>query len=69
MISEDQETELQIDNEHTVWRAMSRLFPEVRDGVMRAELDYLERLPKWVVHPDIHALSFRIVSERFTANC
>ena len=32
MFSEDRETEVQIDNEHPVWRAMSRLFPEVLDA-------------------------------------
>lgn len=51
MIKEAQETEAQIDNEHPIWQAMARLFPEVLDGLVRAELDDLGRLPKWAVGP------------------
>ncbi|NRD88183.1 hypothetical protein C8024_00020 [Sphingopyxis sp. BSNA05] len=52
MIKQAQETEAQIDNEHPVWRAMTRLFPEVLDGLVRAELDDLGRLPKWAACSD-----------------
>lgn len=52
MIKQAQETEAQIDNEHPVWRAMARLFPEVLDGLVRAELDDLGRLPKWAACSD-----------------
>lgn len=37
----------QIDEEHPLWRAMARLFPEALNGVVRAELSDLGRLPKW----------------------
>lgn len=52
MISEARETETQIDSQHPIWRSMARLFPEVLDGLVRAELDDLGRLPKWAIVPN-----------------
>lgn len=43
------ETDQQIAPEHLVWRAMRKLFPEALDGIVRAELRDLDRLPRWAV--------------------
>lgn len=37
----------QIGEDHPLWRAMARLFPEALNGVVRAELSDLGRLPRW----------------------
>ena len=37
----------QISPGHPVWAGAARLFPEVFDGLRRAELDDLGRLPRW----------------------
>ncbi len=47
------ESEAQIGPDHPVWRGMARLFPEVLDGVVRAELLDLGRLPTWAGGPRI----------------
>jgi len=33
--------------DHPLWQAMVRLFPEVFNGLVRAELEDLGRLPRW----------------------
>lgn len=43
---------LQIDSSHVVWIALARLFPEALDGLVRAELIDLDKLPKWAIPPD-----------------
>lgn len=40
---------LQINQAHPVWRAMARLFPEIMDGFVRAELADLQQLPTWTL--------------------
>lgn len=40
-------SEVQIESEHPLWLAMAHLFPEILDGMVRAELQDLKRLPKW----------------------
>lgn len=37
----------QIGPDHPVWRAMALLFPEALNGLVRAEMQDLARLPKW----------------------
>lgn len=37
----------QIDPEHPVWNALARLFPEVLNGLIRAEMIDLGQLPVW----------------------
>lgn len=37
----------QVDGAHPVWKAVRRLFPEVLDAVVRAELNDLGQLPAW----------------------
>ena len=37
----------QIGPGHPVWEAMAVLFAEVLDGLVRAELSDLDRLPAW----------------------
>jgi hypothetical protein len=37
----------QVEPGHPVWNAAARLFPEVLDGLVRAELIDLDRLPEW----------------------
>jgi hypothetical protein len=48
----------QIDAGHPIWDAAARLFPEVYDGLLRAELADLDQLPAWAVidlNPDSEA--------------
>ncbi|MEO7332097.1 MAG: hypothetical protein ABI193_26210 [Minicystis sp.] len=45
------EADAQIGQDHPLWRAMARLFPEVLDGLVRAELDDLDQLPAWSATP------------------
>lgn len=47
MVKEARDSEEQITNEHAIWQAMACLFPEALDGLVRAELTDLDRLPKW----------------------
>ena len=47
IIAEAQATDAQVKEDHPLWRAMARLFPEVLDGLVRAELDDLGQLPCW----------------------
>lgn len=47
IIAEAQKTDVQIAEDHPLWRVMARLFPEVLDGLVRAELDDLGQLPCW----------------------
>lgn len=47
IIAEAQATDVQVNEDHPLWRAMARLFPEVLDGLVRAELDDLGQLPCW----------------------
>ena len=37
----------QVSSGHPIWLAVTRLFPEIFDGVIRAELQDLECLPRW----------------------
>lgn len=37
----------QIDSDHPIWSATARMFPEALDGLVRAELGDLGRLPAW----------------------
>lgn len=46
-IAQAKQTEVQIDQDHPLWRVMARLFPEVLDGLVRAELADLGQLPDW----------------------
>jgi hypothetical protein len=41
----------QIAAGHPIWDAASRLFPEVYDGMLRAELADCDQLPMWAVAP------------------
>lgn len=41
----------QIEPDHPIWAAATRLFPEVFDGLRRAELQDLGRLPTWADGP------------------
>ena len=45
-LAEALETDAQIGVDHPLWQAMARLFPEVFNGVVRAELQDLGRLPR-----------------------
>jgi hypothetical protein len=43
---------------HPIWDAAERLFPEVYDGLLRAELADLDQLPAWAaidLNPDSEA--------------
>lgn len=51
-----QESE-QIAPDHPVWSGVTRLFPEIFDGLRRAELDDLGRLPGWAGGADRTAQS------------
>ncbi|MDG6079920.1 hypothetical protein E3U23_12040 [Erythrobacter litoralis] len=46
-IAEAKQAEAQVDQEHPLWRVMTFLFPEVLDGLVRAELTDLGQLPDW----------------------
>ena len=46
-IAESKQAEPQLDQDHPLWRVMARLFPEVLDGLVRAELSDLGQLPDW----------------------
>lgn len=37
----------QVGQEHPIWEAAARLFPEIFDGLLRAELIDLDHLPNW----------------------
>lgn len=39
----------QIGGSHPLWQAMARLFPEIFNGLVRAELQDLGRLPNWAL--------------------
>lgn len=47
IIAEAKQSEAQVDQDHALWRIMARLFPEVLDGLVRAELADLGQLPDW----------------------
>lgn len=47
IVKEARETDEQIEEDHPLWQAMARLFPEVLDGLVRAELDDLGQIPRW----------------------
>lgn len=47
IIAEAQKSDVQITEDHPLWRVMARLFPEVLDGLVRAELADLGQLPFW----------------------
>lgn len=51
-VSEARDAEEQIASEHPVWQVITYLFPEALDGVVRAELSDLDRLPKWASPQD-----------------
>jgi len=51
IISEAKQCEVQVDQDHPLWRVMARLFPEVMDGLVRAELADLGQLPAWAMSP------------------
>lgn len=51
IIAEAKQSEAQVDQDHPLWRVMSRLFPEVLDGLVRAELADLGQLPDWASPP------------------
>ncbi len=51
-VSEARDAEEQTASAHPVWQAMACLFPEALDGVVRAELSDLDRLPKWASPQD-----------------
>jgi hypothetical protein len=38
---------IQIGPDHAVWSGVRRLFPEIYDGLLRAELEDLGELPVW----------------------
>ena len=46
-IAEAKQAEAQVDQDHPLWRIMTLLFPEVLDGLVRAELTDLGQLPDW----------------------
>ena len=48
-LAEAADGDVQIGVEHPLWQAMARLFPEVFNGVVRAELQDLGRLPRWAL--------------------
>jgi len=39
----------QVDSDHPIWSAAARMFPEALDGLVRAELSDLGRLPAWAI--------------------
>lgn len=45
-------THPQVHREHPVWKALARLFPEALDGIVRAEMMDLGRLPKWATRKE-----------------
>jgi hypothetical protein len=47
IIAEAKAGDVQVSEDHPLWRAMARLFPEVLNGLVRAELDDLGQLPCW----------------------
>lgn len=51
IISEAKQAEVQVGHDHPLWRVMARLFPEVLDGLVRAELADLGQLPAWAMSP------------------
>lgn len=55
-------THRQVDREHPVWKALTRLFPEALDGMVRAELADLKRLPKWASGPAIPSTEEAVTS-------
>jgi hypothetical protein len=50
-LAEARQADEQIGESHPLWQAMARLFPEIFNGVVRAELQDLGRLPNWAL-PD-----------------
>lgn len=46
-LMEARRSHVQIGPDHPVWRAARRMFPEALDGMVRAELADLDRLPGW----------------------
>jgi hypothetical protein len=46
-IDDARQNAAQIGPGHPVWMGVTRLFPEIFDGVRRAELEDLNRLPAW----------------------
>lgn len=51
IIAEAKQSEAQVDHNHALWRIMALLFPEVLDGLVRAELADLGQLPDWASPP------------------
>ena len=51
IIADARAAEAQIGQDHPLWRAMARLFPEVLNGLVRAELADLGQLPEWATLP------------------
>ena len=51
IIAEAQKSDAQMTADHPLWRVMARLFPEVLDGLVRAELADLDQLPSWASPP------------------
>ena len=47
IIAATRTADVQINEDQPLWRVMARLFPEVLDGLVRAELDDLGQLPSW----------------------
>lgn len=47
IIAEAKTTHTQVGTDHPLWRVMALLFPEVFDGLVRAELTDLGQLPNW----------------------
>jgi len=47
ILEESRSSVRQYGHHHPVWEAMARLFPDVLDGLIRAELSDLDRLPDW----------------------
>ena len=50
-LAKARDSETQIGPDHPVWMGIARLFPEALNGVVRAELMDLTRLPKWAGGP------------------
>lgn len=51
ILIEAKQTEVQVEHDHPLWRVMAHLFPEVLDGLVRAELADLGQLPAWAMSP------------------
>ena len=51
IITDARAAEAQIGQDHALWRAMARLFPEVLNGLVRAQLADLGQLPEWATVP------------------